>query len=144
MMTTCPPTRLCARPRCLAASGSRRRPAATSRRPLVSFPSISSPSTPGRRLSSAYPAKASSSAPGDNDETPDEDQEVFEQIRGNSLNPNTPLGRAVANACAELEDLAKLEREIQDEAFALLKKLGVKRGDDGAGDDDGSGTIQEK
>ena len=47
-------------------------------------------------------------------------------VRGNSLNPNTPLGRAVADACDELEELAKLERQVQDEAFELLKKLGVK------------------
>ncbi|QDZ24509.1 hypothetical protein HOP50_13g70480 [Chloropicon primus] len=48
-------------------------------------------------------------------------------VRGNSLNPNTPLGRAVADACEELEDLAKLERQVQDEAFALLEKLGMKQ-----------------
>ena len=57
-----------------------------------------------------------------------EDEFLLEQIRGNSLNPNTPLGRAVADACEELEDLAKIEREVQDEAFALLEKLGMKRG----------------
>ena len=62
-------------------------------------------------------------------------------VRGNSLNPNTPLGRAVSDACEELEDLAKLERQIQDEAFAILEKLGVKR-DDEVGKEQGEAEAE--
>jgi hypothetical protein len=47
-------------------------------------------------------------------------------VRGNSLNPNSPLGRAVADACTELEDLGQLEKQVNEQAFELLKKLGVK------------------
>ncbi len=49
-------------------------------------------------------------------------------VRGSSLNPNTKLGRAVADACDELDELGKLEREVQEEAFALLKALDSKTG----------------
>lgn len=51
------------------------------------------------------------------------------QIPGNyrdAMTSNTPLGKAVKEACAELDTLAALERETLSEADALLKKLGLK------------------
>jgi hypothetical protein len=42
------------------------------------------------------------------------------------MSSNTPLGKAVKEACKELDTLAALERETLNEADALLKKLGIK------------------
>lgn len=55
--------------------------------------------------------------------TVDEDWEVPGGAN-DSLTSNTPLGRAVASACEELEVLADLEKDAADAATALLKKLG--------------------
>lgn len=43
-----------------------------------------------------------------------------------AMTSSTPLGKAVKEACAELDNLAALERETLSEADALLKKLGIK------------------
>lgn len=43
-----------------------------------------------------------------------------------SLSQNTELGRAVSDACEELDNLSKLERESLTEASKLLQKLGYK------------------
>ena len=42
------------------------------------------------------------------------------------MTSNTPLGKAVKDACAELDTLAALERRTLNEADALLKKLSLK------------------
>jgi len=42
------------------------------------------------------------------------------------MSSNTQLGKAVRDACAELDALAELEQEALSEADALLKKLGYK------------------
>ena len=42
------------------------------------------------------------------------------------MTSNTPLGKAVKDACNELDTLVALERETLTEADALLKKLGIK------------------
>lgn len=44
-----------------------------------------------------------------------------------SLSSNTPLGRAVREACDELDHLNKMEADVLGEATALLKKLGIKQ-----------------
>jgi hypothetical protein len=52
------------------------------------------------------------------------------------MSSNTPLGKAVKDACAELDTLAGLERETLEEAEKLLKQLGYK----GSLFDSGSGN----
>jgi hypothetical protein len=42
------------------------------------------------------------------------------------MTSNTPLGKAIKEACSELDNLAALEKETLTEADALLKKLGLK------------------
>lgn len=56
---------------------------------------------------------------------PDEDYTVPGGYQ-DSLSSNTPLGRAVREACDELDHLAQLEGEVLGEASALLAKLGIK------------------
>jgi hypothetical protein len=43
-----------------------------------------------------------------------------------AMTSNTPLGKAIKEACSELDTLAALEKETLTEADALLKKLGLK------------------
>ena len=43
-----------------------------------------------------------------------------------AMTSNTPLGKAIKEACSEIDNLAALERETLTEADALLKKLGLK------------------
>jgi hypothetical protein len=43
-----------------------------------------------------------------------------------AMTSNTPLGKAIKEACSELDNLAALEKETLTEADALLKKLGLK------------------
>lgn len=43
-----------------------------------------------------------------------------------SLSSNTELGRAVQDACEELDNLSNLEKESLTEASKLLQKLGYK------------------
>lgn len=43
-----------------------------------------------------------------------------------AMTSNTPLGKAIKEACGELDNLAALEKETLTEADALLKKLGLK------------------
>lgn len=43
-----------------------------------------------------------------------------------AMSSNTQLGKAIKDACNELDILGKLENETLTEADALLKKLGYK------------------
>lgn len=43
-----------------------------------------------------------------------------------AMTSNTPLGKAIKEACSEIDNLAALEKETLTEADALLKKLGLK------------------
>mmetsp|Transcript_15904 Transcript_15904/g.40566 ORF Transcript_15904/g.40566 Transcript_15904/m.40566 type:complete len:218 (+) Transcript_15904:70-723(+) len=47
-------------------------------------------------------------------------------VEGSNLNPRTALGKAVSDACDELEHLAQLERETQKEVFDRLESFGFK------------------
>lgn len=42
------------------------------------------------------------------------------------MSANTQLGKAVRDACEELDTLSALERETLNEAEELLKKVGFK------------------
>lgn len=43
-----------------------------------------------------------------------------------AMSANTQLGKAVRDACEELDTLSALERETLNEAEELLKKVGFK------------------
>lgn len=84
-------------------------------------------------LAWAEPGDSSASRSGDDTEDddtadllpPEEDEQISGSYR-DALNPNKPLGRAVNDACAELDHLGQLEREQLEQAQALLSKLGYK------------------
>lgn len=72
-----------------------------------------------------------------------EDEFLLEEVQGSSLKSlNSPLGKAVSDACDELEQLASLEREVQREAFAILDKLTGKQTPTFGDDDDRSSGKQ--
>mmetsp|Transcript_28989 Transcript_28989/g.81660 ORF Transcript_28989/g.81660 Transcript_28989/m.81660 type:complete len:149 (-) Transcript_28989:183-629(-) len=100
-------------------------------RPAAASLPLSSLSLPCRR---ARLVARSSEA---EDPTADEDEEEWEGLTeeedwvvpGNpndSLSSNTELGRAVRAACDELDQLGRLEADVQSQAEDLLRKLGYK------------------
>ncbi|KAI7838438.1 hypothetical protein COHA_007701 [Chlorella ohadii] len=56
---------------------------------------------------------------------PEEDVQIPGSYR-DAMSSKTPLGKAVAGACDELDALGSLERQTLEEAEGLLKKLGFK------------------
>ncbi|CAG9466082.1 unnamed protein product [Pedinophyceae sp. YPF-701] len=118
----------------------RRRPRGSSR--LLAAPrgprGGASSGPPGARAARQWRAAAGPSEPEQPQSQPGEEEDVEEfllpeedeEIPGSyrdAMNPNKPLGRAVANACEELDHLGELERDQLQQADALLKQLGVKK-----------------
>lgn len=92
------------------------------------FPSLQPP-TARRQLQHLYATPENDQNIDEDDESegllPEEDWTVPGGYQ-DSLSSNTELGRAVQNACDELDNLSSLEKESLTKADELLQKLGYK------------------